>query len=120
MGLHAVMRGRRVRTTVPELLEHQAPDLAQRSLTARRPNQSRVADLRYVPTRRGFVHVAFVPDAFWRRNVGLRASTCLLSKVALDALEPALNSRDADSPLVHHSDRGVQYMSIRYAVGFRS
>ena len=114
MGLHGVVRGRRVRTTIPEPLGHQAQDLVRRDFTATRPNQLWVSDLTYVPTWRGFVYVAFVTDAYARRIVGWRASTSLRSDLALDALEQALYDRETDGPLVHHSDRGVQYLSIRY------
>ena len=73
-----------------------------------------VADLTYVATWRGFVYVAFVIDAFSRRIVGWRASTSLRSDLALDALEQALYDRETDGGLVHHSDCGSQYLSIRY------
>jgi transposase InsO family protein len=73
-----------------------------------------VADFTYVATWRGFVYVAFVTDAFSRRIVGWRATTSLRTDLALDALEQALYDRELDGPLVHHSDRGVQYLAIRY------
>jgi transposase InsO family protein len=73
-----------------------------------------VADFTYVATWRGFVYVAFVTDAFSRRIVGWRATTSLRTDLALDALEQALYDRALDGPLVHHSDRGVQYLAIRY------
>ena len=114
MGLHGVVRGRRVRTTIPEPLGQQAQDLVRRDCTASRPNQLWVSDLTYVATWRGFVYVAFVTDACSRRIVGWRATTTLRSDLALDALEQALYDREMDGPLVHHSDRGVQYLSIRY------
>ena len=114
MGLHGVVRGRRVRTTIPEPLGQQAQDLVRRDFTASRPNRLWVSDLTYVATWRGFVYVAFVTDAFSRRIVGWRATTTLRSDLALDALEQALYDREMDGPLVHHSDRGVQYLSIRY------
>jgi len=87
-----------------------------RQFTAVRPNQLWVADLTYVATWRGFVYVALVIDAFSRRIVGWRVSSSLRSDLALDALEQALYARPlaAAAPLVHHSDRGVQYLSIRY------
>jgi putative transposase len=114
MGLHGVVRGRRVTTTVPEPLAHRPQDLVQRDFTATRPNQLWVSDLTYVPTWRGFVYVAFVTDAFSRRIVGWRATTTLRTDLALDALEQALYDRALDGPLVHHSDRGSQYLAIRY------
>ena len=114
MGLHGVVRGRRVTTTVPEPLAHRPQDLVQRNFTATRPNQLWVSDLTYVPTWRGFVYVAFVTDAYSRRIVGWRATTTLRTDLALDALEQALYDRALDGPLVHHSDRGSQYLAIRY------
>lgn len=114
MGLRGVVRGKRVKTTVPEPLAHRPQDLVQRNFTATRPNQLWVSDLTYVATWRGFVYVAFVTDAFSRRIVGWRASTSLRSDLALDALEQALYDRETEGPLVHHSDRGSQYLAIRY------
>jgi len=114
LGLRGVVRGRRVRTTRPEPLAHRPEDLVQRNFTATRPNQLWVADVTYVATWRGFVYVAFVTDAFSRRIVGWRATTSLRTDLALDALEQALYDRELDGPLVHHSDRGVQYLAIRY------
>lgn len=114
MGLRGVVRGRRVKTTVPEPLAHRPQDLVQRNFTATRPNQLWVSDFTYVSTWRGVVYVAFVTDAFSRRIVGWRATTSMRTDLALDALEQALYDRELDGPLVHHSDRGVQYLAIRY------
>jgi len=114
LGLRGVVRGRRVTTTVPEPPAHRPQDLVHRNFTATRPNQLWVSDPTYVATWRGFVYVAFVTDAFSRRIVGWRASSSLRSDLALDALEQALYDRETDAPLVHHSDRGVQYLAIRY------
>lgn len=114
MGLRGVVRGRPVRTTVPEPLAHRPQDLVRRNFSATRPNQRWVSDLTYVPTWRGFVYVAFVTDAYSRRIVGWRATTTLRTDLALDALEQALYDRALDGPLVHHSDRGSQYLAIRY------
>src|SRR5690606_8336984 len=116
MGLRGVVRGRRVTTTVPEPLAHRPQDLVQRDFTATRPNQLWVSDLTYVPTWRGFIYVAFVIDVFSRRIVGWRVSSSLRSDLALDALEQAICEREEarEDRLVHHSDRGVQYLSIRY------
>ncbi len=117
LGLTGAVRGRAWRrTTIPETAAPRPPDLVTRQFTATRPNQLWVADLTYVATWRGFVYVAFVIDVFSRRIVGWRASGSLRSDLALDALEQALYDRplaQADR-LVHHSDRGVQYLSIRY------
>jgi putative transposase len=113
-GLRGVVRGRRVRTTIPDVLAERPRDLVQRHFHAARSNQLWVADLTYVATWRGFAYVAFVIDVFSRRIVGWRASSSLRSDLALDALEQALYDRETDADLVHHSDRGVQYLSIRY------
>jgi putative transposase len=117
LGLAGVVRGRRFkRTTIPDPTATRPPDLVARQFTATRPNQLWVADLTYVATWRGFVYVAFVIDVFSRRIVGWRASSSLRSDLALDALEQALYDRPIreSDRLVHHSDRGVQYLSIRY------
>jgi len=115
MGLRGVVRGRRVKTTtIPAAISERPRDLVDRNFTAMRPNELWVADLTYVVTWRGFVYVAFVVDVFSRRIVGWRASSSLRSDLALDALEQALYDRDTDAGLVHHSDRGVQYLLIRY------
>ena len=117
LGLQGAVRGRRFKvTTVADETAVRPPDLVARQFRASRPNQLWVADLTYVATWRGFVYVAFVVDVFSRRIVGWRASSSLRSDLALDALEQALFDRqvDASEPLVHHSDRGVQYISIRY------
>ncbi len=89
-------------------------DLVQRDFHAQRPNELWVADITYVATWAGFVYVAFVVDAFSRTIVGWRVSTSLRSGLALDALEQALHARPKSKELVHHSDRGTQYVSIRY------
>ncbi len=117
LGLQGAVRGRRFKvTTIPDTLAARPLDLVTRQFSATRPNQLWVADLTYVATWRGFVYVAFVIDVFSRRIVGWRASNSLRSDLALDALEQALYDRPiAESErLVHHSDRGVQYLSIRY------
>ncbi len=120
-GLRGVVRGRRVRTTIPEPAQERPRDLVQRAFRAERPNQLWVADFTYVATWRGFVYVAFVIDVFSRRIVGWRVSTAMRTDLALDALEQALDAleqalydRETDAPLIHHSDRGRQYLSIAY------
>ena len=92
------------------------PDLVDRDFTATRPNQLWVSDFTYVATWKGFVYVAFVIDVFSRRIVGWRVSASLRTDFVLDALEQAVCERGADraSGLVHHSDRGTQYLSMRY------
>ena len=113
-GLRGIVRGRRVRTAVPEAAAARPLDLVQRQFSATAPNQLWVADFTYVATWRGFVYVAFVIDVFSRRIVGWRAHTTMRSDLVLDALEQALHDRETDAQLVHHSDRGVQYLSVRY------
>lgn len=113
-GLRGVVRGARVRTTLPEAAADCPRDLVDRAFVARRPNQLWVADVTYVATWRGMVYVAFVIDVFSRRIVGWRASASMRTDLALDALEQALYDREVDAGLVHHSDRGSQYLSIRY------
>jgi putative transposase len=115
MGLEGAVRGRKVRTTIPAETAAQPADLVMRDFTAVRPNQLWVADLTYVATWCGFVYVAFVIDAFARRMVGWRVSSSLRADITLDALEQALYDRGQEDGLVHHSDRGVQYVSIRYS-----
>jgi putative transposase len=113
-GLQGAVRGRRVRTTIPADVAERPLDLVNRTFVATRPNQLWVADITYVATWAGFVYVAFVIDVFSRHIVGWRVSRSLKSDLALDALEQALHARELREPLVHHSDRGVQYLSIRY------
>ncbi len=115
MGLQGATRGRSFKvTTIVDWTESRPADLVERDFSAQRPNQLWLADLTYVATWTGFVYVAFVIDAFSRMIVGWRAATTLRSDLALDALEQALYARPESDWLVHHSDRGVQYLSIRY------
>jgi putative transposase len=117
LGLQGVRRGKGVRTTVPDTKAACPLDRVNRHFKAQRPNQLWVADFTYVSTWRGFVYVAFVVDVFARRIVGWRVSTSMQTDFVLDALEQALYARRAqrDGDLVHHSDRGSQYVSIRYS-----
>jgi transposase InsO family protein len=114
MGLQGVVRGKKVRTTIPDEVAARPADLVERDFTASHPNQLWVADLTYVVTWAGFVYVAFVIDVFSRMIVGWRVSRSLRSDLALDALEQALWARPKTRELIHHSDRGVQYVSISY------
>jgi putative transposase len=114
MGLQGAVRGRKFKTTIPDEVALRPADLVDRNFSASRPNQLWVADLTYVATWRGFVYVAFVIDVFSRKIVGWRTMNSLKTDIALDALEQALWSRPDTAGLVHHSDRGVQYLSIRY------
>jgi len=116
MGLRGAVRGRAFkRTTIADESAARPADLVHRDFTADRPNRLWVADLTYVATWAGFVYVAFVIDVFSRKIVGWRVSRSLRSDLALDALEQALHARHDLDQLVHHSDRGVQYVSIRYS-----
>lgn len=118
-GLRGVVRGRKTRTTIPDELADRPADLVDRNFTAERPNQLWVADLTYVATWAGFAYVAFVVDVYSRMIVGWRVSRSLRSDLALDALEQALHARRDTEGLIHHSDRGVQYLSIRYTERLR-
>lgn len=114
-GLAGVVRGRRVRTTVPADVADRPLDRVKREFSAPAPNRLWVADFTYVATWAGFVYVAFVIDVFSRYIVGWRVTSTPKTDLALDALEQALWARPARDGLVHHSDRGVQYLSIRYS-----
>jgi transposase InsO family protein len=117
MGLAGAVRGRAWVTTTQSQPDAQRPtDLVERDFTATRPNQLWVADFTYVATWRGFVYVAFVIDIFARRIVGWRVAASLHTDFVLDALEQAIYDRCRDDvgDLVHHSDRGTQYLSMRY------
>lgn len=114
LGLQGVRRGKKVTTTVPDAAAARPADLVKRQFVATRPNALWVADLTYVATWRGFAYVAFVVDVYSRMIVGWRVSTSLRTDLALDALEQALYARETSDRLVHHSDRGVQYLAIRY------
>ena len=116
LGLQGVRRGKGVRTTVPDAKAACPLDRVNRQFKAQRPNQLWVADFTYVSTGQGFVYVAFVIDVFARRIVGWRVSSSMQTDFVLDALEQALYARrsEREGVLVHHSDRGSQYVSIRY------
>ena len=116
LGLRGVKRGKVVRTTVSD---NKAPcplDKVNRQFRAERPNQLWVSDFTYVSTWQGWLYVAFVVDVFARRIVGWRVSSSMTTDFVLDALEQALYARQPEhnSSLIHHSDRGSQYVSIRY------
>src|SRR5262245_45680445 len=117
MGLRGTVRGRAWKiTTQSDPAATRPADLVDRQFVATRPNQLWVADFTYVATWRGFVYVAFVIDVFARRIVGWRVSTSLRTDFVLDALEQAIYDRRGAgvNELVHHSDRGTQYLSIGY------
>ncbi len=115
MGLAGRVRGKRRRTTIPSDTSPRPPDLVDRHFAADRPNQLWVADITYVATWSGFAYAAFVIDVFSRRIVGWRIASTLRTSLALDALEMAIWFRNEHlDGLVHHSDRGSQYLSIVY------
>ncbi len=115
IGIRGVTRSKKVITTIPALVEDRPMDAVNRDFSVDRPNALWVADLSYVATWRGFIYVAFVSDAVARRIVGWRVSNSLRTDIALDALEQALYDRQVEQEeLIHHSDRGVQYVSIKY------
>jgi putative transposase len=116
MGLQGAVRGKPVRTTISDKAAPCPLDRVNRQFQAPRPNVLWVSDFTYVATWSGFVYVAFVIDAYARRIVGWRGSRTAHASLVLDALEQALHERRPvqGGGLVHHSDRGVQYVSIRY------
>jgi putative transposase len=114
LGLKGVVRGKRVKTTISRPADVYPLDRVQRQFTAPRPNALWVADFTYVSTWQGFVYVAFVIDVFSRFIVGWKVSTSARTDFVLDALEQAVHARRPTGGLIHHSDRGVQYVSIRY------
>ena len=115
LGLEGAVRGRRCRTTVADDSASRPADLVQREFKAQRPNQLWVADITFVATWSGFVYVAFVIDVYARCIVGWRVSTNMKTDLVLGALEQALHARTDTKGVIHHSDRGSQYLSIRYS-----
>lgn len=115
-GLAGVVRGKVIRTTIPDKKAICPLDRVNRQFRADRPNQLWVSDFTYVSTWQGWLYVAFVIDVFARRIVGWRVSTSMHTEFVLDALEQALYDRQPEraESLIHHSDRGSQYVSIRY------
>jgi transposase InsO family protein len=116
-GLRGVMRGKVVRTTISDAKAPCPLDHVNRVFKATRPNQLWVSDFTYVSTWQGWLYVAFVIDVFARRIVGWRVSSSMRTDFVLDALEQALYARqpEREDALIHHSDRGSQYVSIRYS-----
>ena len=114
LGIEGVRRGRRCVTTIPSNQVEKPLDLVNRQFSAIRPNQLWVADITYVATWSGFVYVAFVIDVFSRYIVGWRVLKHMQTDLILDALEQALWCRGKPTGVIHHSDRGSQYLSIRY------
>jgi transposase InsO family protein len=115
LGLQGVVRGRRCRTTVADEAAARPLDLVQRQFQATAPNQLWVADFTFVATWAGFVYAAFVIDVYSRRIIGWRVARSMRAELVLDALEQAIWSRSGAEGVVHHSDRGSQYLCIRYS-----
>jgi putative transposase len=115
LGLKGAIRGAKFKTTIPDENAARPLDLVERNFVAERPNQLWVSDFTYVATWKGFVYVAFVIDVYARSIVGWRVSSSIKTELVLDALEQALHARSDTDGLVHHSDRGSQYLSIRYS-----
>jgi putative transposase len=117
LGLQGVRRGKVVRTTISDMKAPCPLDRVNRQFKAERPNQLWVSDFTYVSTWQGWLYVAFVIDVYARRIVGWRVSSSMHTEFVLDALEQALYARqpERDGALIHHSDRGSQYVSIRYS-----
>jgi putative transposase len=115
LGLQGVVRGRKCRTTIGDESARRPLDRVNRQFVATRPNQLWVADFTYVATWSGFVYTAFVIDVFARRIIGWRVAGAMSAELVLDALEQAIWSRSGIDGVVHHSDRGSQYLSIRYS-----
>ena len=115
MGLQGAVRGRKTRTTIPSPADPRPLDLVKREFSAEAPNELWVADFTYVAAWTGFVYVAFVIDVFSRMIVGWRVSCSMSAELTLDALEQALWAREVKGRLIHHSDRGSQYLCIRYS-----
>jgi transposase InsO family protein len=116
IGIQGARRGKTVRTTIPNTAVPCPLDHVNRQFKADRPNQLWVSDFTYVSTWQGWLYVAFVIDVFARRIVGWRVSSTMQTDFVLDALEQALYDRrpERGDGLIHHSDRGSQYVSIRY------
>ncbi len=117
LGLQGARRGKVMRTTIGDAARPCPLDRVNRQFKAARPNQLWVSDFTYVSTWQGWLYVAFVIDVFARRIVGWRVSSSMRTDFVLDALEQALYARqpERNDALVHHSDRGSQYVSIRYS-----
>ena len=117
LGLRGVKRGKVVRTTISDPRAPCPLDKVNRQFRAERPKQRWVSDFTYVSTWQGWLYVAFIVDVYARLIVGWRVSSSMTTDFVLDALEQALYARqpERDSSLVHHSDRGSRYVSIRYS-----
>ncbi|QIO09295.1 IS3 family transposase [Acinetobacter lanii] len=114
LGIQGVWRGKNKQTTRSRDDQKRADDLVKRNFSADQPDQLWVADFTYIQTNSGWVYTAFIIDVFSRAIVGWKVSTRMNTDMVLDALEQALHDRGMPKNVIHHSDRGVQYLSIRY------
>ena len=114
LGIQGVRRGKKIKTTHGQPADQCPLDKVNRQFRASMPNELWVSDFTFVSTWRGFVYVAFVIDTFANRIVGWKASTTQDTQFVLDALEQAIHARRPAEKLIHHSDRGSQYVSIKY------
>ncbi|MDV4246854.1 IS3 family transposase [Acinetobacter baumannii] len=114
LGIQGVWRGKNKQTTRSRDDQKRAPDLVKRNFNADHPNQLWVGDFTYIQTHSGWVYTAFIIDVLSRAIVGWKVSTRMNTDMVLDALEQALHDRGMPKNVIHHSDRGVQYLSIRY------
>ncbi len=114
LGIQGVWRGKNKQTTRSRDDQKRADDLVKRNFSADHPNQLWVGDFTYIQTHSGWVYTAFIIDVFSRAIVGWKVSTRMNTDMVLDALEQALHDRGMPKNVIHHSDRGVQYLSIRY------
>lgn len=115
LGLQGVVRGRTPRTTQRDSVLLQPDDHVRRDFTASAPDRLWVADFTYCATRQGLVYAALVIDAFARRIVGWKVSSAPNTALVLDAFDQAIAARQPGQGFVHHSDQGVQYLSLRYS-----
>jgi putative transposase len=113
-GLRGCMRGKKRRTTHRDPRAAPAPDLLRRDFEAGRPNKVWLADITYIPTREGFLYLAFILDTHSRRIVGWSMDSHMRTELVVDALEMAVWRRKPSAGLVHHSDRGAQYTAISF------
>ncbi len=114
LEIQGTVRGKRCKTTIPDESADRPRDLVNRQFVADGPNQLWVADFTYVYTWQGLIFAAFIIDVFSRMIVGWRVSRTMTTDLVLDALKQALHARQSSDGLIHHSDRGSQYLSIRY------
>ena len=114
LQIQGIWRGKNKRTTRSRDDQNRADDLVKRDFSAKQPNQLWVADFTYIQTNSGWIYTAFIIDVFSRAIVGWKVSTRMNTDMVLDALEHALHDRGMPTNVIHHSDRGVQYLSIRY------